>query len=286
MFGNLFKKKQQIERTDSNIASNNLKLKTFLNEEEILVCVEIEFNKRLKKANLLDDLSYFNQNELDPLIRDAAEIIVMSQQGSASLLQRKLKLGYNRAGRLIDQLEFLGIIGNFNGSSAREVNIKDLTELENVFQNGEFLSENCKLFKRDYLHLYENKITQKIEDYNKKLEEEELEREREQIKFEVLESENKKKEKERLRTLKHEIEKELFESGELNLLLESKRERIPQDVMDIVWNRDGGKCVLCGKSEKLEFDHIIPFSKGGSNTYRNLQLLCENCNRVKSNSIG
>jgi 5-methylcytosine-specific restriction endonuclease McrA len=56
--------------------------------------------------------------------------------------------------------------------------------------------------------------------------------------------------------------------------------------MDMVWNRDGGKCVQCGESEKLEFDHVIPFSKNGSNTYRNLQLLCENCNRVKSNKIG
>lgn len=286
MFGNLFKKKQQIEISESKIASDNLKLKTFLSEEEIQVCVELEFNKRLKKAMMLENPNYFNQDELDPMIKEAAEAIVIAQQGSASLLQRKFKLGYNRAGRLIDQLEGLGIIGSFEGSKAREVNIQNLAQLESVFQTGEFLSENCELFKRDYLHLYENQITQRIEDYNRKLEEEELEREREQIKFEILEAENKKKEKERLRTLRSEIEKELSESGEINNLLESKRERIPQDVMDMVWNRDGGKCLLCGKSEKLEFDHIIPFSKGGSNTYRNLQLLCENCNRVKSNNIG
>ena len=62
--------------------------------------------------------------------------------------------------------------------------------------------------------------------------------------------------------------------------------RISQRVMDRVWNRDGGKCVECGSNEKLEFDHIIPFSKGGSNTYRNIQLLCESCNRSKSNKIG
>jgi 5-methylcytosine-specific restriction endonuclease McrA len=65
-----------------------------------------------------------------------------------------------------------------------------------------------------------------------------------------------------------------------------KREAIPQDVQDKVWLRDGGKCVKCGSSENLEFDHIIPFSKGGANTYRNLQLLCEKCNREKSNKIG
>lgn len=61
---------------------------------------------------------------------------------------------------------------------------------------------------------------------------------------------------------------------------------ISQSVKDTVWNRDGGKCVQCGSKEKLEFDHIIPHSKGGSNTYRNIQLLCENCNRRKSASIG
>ena len=52
-----------------------------------------------------------------------------------------------------------------------------------------------------------------------------------------------------------------------------------------VWQRDMGKCVECGSNEKLEFDHIIPVSKGGSNTMRNIQLLCERCNRAKSNKI-
>jgi hypothetical protein len=62
--------------------------------------------------------------------------------------------------------------------------------------------------------------------------------------------------------------------------------RISQKVKDLVWNRDNGKCVQCGSNLNLEFDHIIPFSKGGSNTYRNIQLLCENCNRKKSSKIG
>jgi hypothetical protein len=66
---------------------------------------------------------------------------------------------------------------------------------------------------------------------------------------------------------------------------EGNRATIPTEVANAVWNRDGGKCVHCGKKEKLEFDHIIPISKGGSNTYRNLQLLCEICNREKSDKI-
>ena len=65
-----------------------------------------------------------------------------------------------------------------------------------------------------------------------------------------------------------------------------KRKSISQNIKDKVWRRDGGKCVECGSKEKIEFDHIIPFSKGGSNTYRNLQILCENCNRSKSDKIG
>ncbi len=66
----------------------------------------------------------------------------------------------------------------------------------------------------------------------------------------------------------------------------TKRQTISQAIKDKVWNRDGGKCVQCGSNEKLEFDHIIPHSKGGANTYRNLQLLCEPCNRSKSAKIG
>ena len=74
-------------------------------------------------------------SERDSLFRDAAEIIVTAQQGSASLLQRKLKLGYNRAGRLIDQLEAAGIVGPFEGSKARSVNISDLASLEQFLNN-------------------------------------------------------------------------------------------------------------------------------------------------------
>jgi S-DNA-T family DNA segregation ATPase FtsK/SpoIIIE len=68
----------------------------------------------------------------DKLFRDAAEIIVTAQQGSASLLQRKLKLGYNRAGRLIDQLEAAGIVGGFEGSKARQVLITDFVALDQL----------------------------------------------------------------------------------------------------------------------------------------------------------
>ena len=71
----------------------------------------------------------------DKLFKEAAEIIVTAQQGSASLLQRKLKLGYNRAGRLIDQLEAAGIVGPFEGSKARQVLVPDFVALEQLLEN-------------------------------------------------------------------------------------------------------------------------------------------------------
>ena len=74
-------------------------------------------------------------SDRDKLFREAADVIVIAQQGSASLLQRKLKLGYNRAGRLIDQLEAAGIVGPFEGSKARQVIITDLSALDRHLEN-------------------------------------------------------------------------------------------------------------------------------------------------------
>jgi len=65
----------------------------------------------------------------------------------------------------------------------------------------------------------------------------------------------------------------------------SSRERIPEEVQMFVWRRDEGKCVKCGSQENLEYDHVIPVSRGGANTARNIQLLCEPCNRGKSDKI-
>jgi 5-methylcytosine-specific restriction endonuclease McrA len=64
-----------------------------------------------------------------------------------------------------------------------------------------------------------------------------------------------------------------------------RREPIPKNVKMHVWQRDGGRCVECRSKERLEYDHIIPLSKGGSNTERNIQLLCERHNRSKGSSI-
>lgn len=76
----------------------------------------------------------FNPKELDSMFEESARLIVNTQQGSTSMIQRKLKLGYNRAGRIMDQLEASGIVGSFEGSKAREVLVKTLEELEEILR--------------------------------------------------------------------------------------------------------------------------------------------------------
>ena len=66
---------------------------------------------------------------------------------------------------------------------------------------------------------------------------------------------------------------------------DDRREPIPDRVKTAVWRRDEGRCVTCGSQARLEFDHIIPVVRGGSNTARNLQLLCESCNRSKGGNL-
>jgi len=77
----------------------------------------------------------FDPNERDELFAEAARLVTQHQHGSTSLIQRKLKLGYNRAGRIIDQLEAAGIVGAFEGSKARDVKFKDLSALEEYLDN-------------------------------------------------------------------------------------------------------------------------------------------------------
>jgi 5-methylcytosine-specific restriction endonuclease McrA len=71
----------------------------------------------------------------------------------------------------------------------------------------------------------------------------------------------------------------------LIMITKSSSRKIAQEVKTEVWQRDGGKCVECGAIEYLEFDHIIPLSKGGASSVNNLQLLCRKCNSKKSDKI-
>ena len=104
---------------------------------------------------------------------------------------------------------------------------------------------------------------------------------REDIKQAVLKKERKK-------MIERETLDELIEAGKIfNIYTkkEGNRTTIPMDIASAVWNRDGGKCCFCSSKKNLEFDHIIPVSKGGATTFSNLQLLCKSCNITKSNNI-
>ena len=81
------------------------------------------------------------------------------------------------------------------------------------------------------------------------------------------------------------IQKEVAAFENFERLPSARRERIPESVRLFVWQRDCGRCVKCESSERLEFDHIIPVAEGGSSTERNVQLLCERCNRTKGKVI-
>ena len=83
------------------------------------------------------DSKEFDVNSRDPLFGDAARLIVQNQVGSTSLLQRRMKLGYNRAGRLMDQLEAAGIVGKSAGSKARDVLVKSEADLDQMLAGFE-----------------------------------------------------------------------------------------------------------------------------------------------------
>lgn len=94
--------------------------------------------------------------------------------------------------------------------------------------------------------------------------------------------------RERKKMIERETLDELIAEGRVFNVVSAKggvRIQIPNDIANAVWNRDGGRCCKCGSNEELEFDHIIPVSKGGATSFRNLQLLCHKCNLKKSDRI-
>lgn len=264
------------------LAPNPTTKKPLLTDEEIHHFLQDEISYRLNGPREI------MTGRLDPLLKDAAKLIVMHQQGSTSLIQRKLKLGYNRAGAIIDQLEAFGIVGTFDGSKAREVFISDECQIDMIIGgNYDLSSEKRKFFEQHILPSKLDLIEKEVSQALLLKEQARIQQMKAQIREELLEKENQKKEQRRLEELRQQVFNEMLDKGEIEAqTLEMSRVPISQAVKDMVWNRDGGRCVLCGSNQKLEFDHIIPFAKGGSNTYRNIQLLCEGCNRSKSAKIG
>lgn len=225
----------------------------------------------------------FDFGDRSKLLKDAARLLVTRQHGNSKLLQRELGLEQSIAFRIMNDLESAGIIGLYEDSSNVEVFVKTLRDLDGIISAifsdlNDFEKVDIQLFYDEYTVEIENRKAELLLQISDK----KLESEKRQIRHELLE-------KERKRKLQREVLNELIDEGAIyNLATNNngKRESVPQEVMDKVWNRDGGKCAFCGSQESIEFDHIIPFSKGGANTYRNLQILCKDCNVKKSNNIG
>jgi len=133
-----------------------------------------------------------------------------------------------------------------------------------VYENNNTITDQCnKFIFRGYLYGFDEKDIHTINERK------------------LLVKEHYFKQEKKFNRLQKEIR--LFEKLEASEVQE--RELIPEEVRFTVWRRDEGKCVQCGSKKNLEFDHIIPISKGGSSTERNIQLLCAKCNREKSDKI-
>lgn len=128
-----------------SMGSNTVRLQCpFVDTQEVEeICDYIGSQRGYESAYLLPEFegddeggsTDFNPNETDSLFEEAARLLVASQQGSTSLIQRKMKIGYNRAGRIVDQLEAAGILGPFEGSKARDVLVSTLEELDQLLRS-------------------------------------------------------------------------------------------------------------------------------------------------------
>jgi len=189
-----------------------------VDKEELLInpqeTINTDSNNEFTKASILSNVEKDHYIELiasgetidsgfDPLFEDAARLIVIHQQGSTSLIQRKFVIGYNRAGRIVDQLEYARIIGPSEGSQARRVLVDDEEKLELhlkrigfPFLMEDFYEENKSEIDRRRLEITESK----------QIEADRVEKEK--IKLKLLE-------KERIKRLEKEAFNELLEEGKI-----------------------------------------------------------------------
>ena len=188
---------------------------------------------------------------------------------------------YNRYKRL--KIEFDELLNKYNAVfKENEENKKYVGFLDKVVSEAKYFRAKYNECSSELTmsQIESKNLLEKLREANTQLQ---YERNKEQIEKDKIKAKLLEKKK------KREIEKlalqELIDEGEI-FPEANKRPPIPKDVVDTVWNRDGGKCVYCGSNENLHLDHIIPFSKGGDTSVENLQLLCQKCNLEKSNKIG
>ena len=256
----------------------------YLSEDEIEFYTN-EYIKQKLVDNTINKLTFeIDINNLDNLFLDAVHFSLGKLNISTNELQSALKVSYIRASRIIDQLESAGVI-QVDNKFNKKVLINNIDEYNFIIKLKTNISK-IDYFNSNILPNKETEINQLFINHFNSITEEKESLLKNEIREEILNELEHKNEKIKRDKLRQEILKELQEEGLVFNSNSTKRNPIPDDVKDKVWNRDGGKCVNCGSNINLEFDHIIPHSKGGANTYRNLQLLCETCNRTKSNKIG
>lgn len=271
---------------DSNLNQNPVSTavpKINLSNQQIDAFVAAEIKCQILNCEQLEII-----RRPDNMLEEAARLVILHNQGSASLIKRKLKIDFNRAGKIVDQLEELGILSPFDGLHHRSVYITSTEELELIL-NFQIRSTSLEreYFKNEILPTKTAFIEQRVQELRLEKLQEHNKQMKIEIRNELLSKELQQLEKLKMQELKQQVMEEMIDRGEIRGVgKENYRLPISQEVKDMVWNRDRGRCVICNGNEKLEFDHLIPYSKGGSDTYRNIQLLCEACNRSKSDKIG
>ncbi len=244
-------------------------------EENIHKFINIEVDKKVIELDDTQEMFLLNDQKL---LDDIMYFII--KEGNLNKLGAKFNIPYKQQENIQRDLIVLRLIKENRQAYGYS------PVFNHNFEYDSYKNEYNK-FKTELISQYNEEINQKAKSKYKQIKEKkdrwealEKQRKKEEIRLKLLKQQKDKE-------LQRKVKQEMIENGELpKHTRRKKREHIPQDVKDVVWNRDGGKCVICGSNEKLEYDHIIPFSKGGSNTIRNLQLLCETCNRQKSNKIG
>ena len=186
-----------------------------------------------------------------------------------------VKEDFAKAGALLEQenekLRKLDVIAREKRTAERLQEIKDRKGQEEIMQNlSKPKPEPTPEEIEEILRIRKVKA-ERWKKRKKELEKEEMERK-------ILE-------RHRKRELEKAVRQNLIDRG-LLYGEQTKRPHIPQEVVDAVYKRDGGRCVRCGSTENLQLDHIVPFLKGGATSVENLQLLCQKCNLEKSNHIG
>lgn len=236
--------------------------------------IQIEIEKKIIELNPKAEKFVLNDEKL---LDDIVYFII--EDKTTNRLGSKFNITYNHLQIVLRDLQVLKLIKeNPSGAYGYIPSFTFDFEYEHYKRSYNLFKYNLIKYNERIENEAENKYKE-VKAQNDRWEALEEERKKEEIRLKLL---NQRKQKE----LQNKVKNEMVENGLLPSISVKRREKIPQDVKDAVWNRDGGKCVECGSKEKLEFDHIVPFSKGGSNTIRNLQLLCETCNRQKSNKIG